>query len=268
MVSVMDDDYVLKYVPVLTDEGKIDEFGNSEFDDLPQSNSKEMVFFEELSNDNSFNKKIDEILHAHTGHSAYADFKKRLTFYVSQKRADMKWRKDTYTRPDRKGSKRQLSSIEKALSKIDFTSSFRQQYIQEISSQLKKQRPEMSSFDRFDAAETIARFSENIVPLMQHSAQKALLEIDDTNKPKKLTEQEAHLKQKMAKVLSGMLFKFLDFKPKNTTYVENPEILDALFILCCETIGLEKVSVQSDHVQNAIKEINMRLRNKKANSAS
>lgn len=269
----MDDDYVLKYIPVMTDEGKqahfgepdIDEYG---FDILPTGDTEEIKAFKRMQSDQYFNKKIDEILHAYTTHKDYENFKAQLCFYISRKKSDVAWRKKIYTPPARKELKRKLSKIDKAISEIDFKGSLRQQYIEEISGQLKKQNPEIAPFDCFGTAEMIADFSENILPLMKHTIRRTFVEIEKDDTLKKFVEQEAEIKTKIANVLSIMLLKLFDLKPKNTTYIENPEILDKLFILCCKTIGLKKVSAQSDHVQNAIKKINQRFRDKKAKTAA
>lgn len=272
MVGVMDDDYVLKYIPVMTEEGKQAHFGEPEIDEygydiFPTGDTKEFEAFKRLQDDKNLNNEIDKILAAYLKHKDYGDFKKRLLFYLSRKKSEVAWKKQIHTAPNRKKLKRNLSKIDNSLSEMKFIGLLHQQYVEEISGQLKKQNPDISDFECFDTAQMIADFSDNLFPLMKRAINRTFSEIQKDDALKTLSEQEAAIKTKIANVLAEMLLKFFNLKPKNTTYFESPEILDRLFVLCCKTIRLKKASIQSDHVQNAIKKINQRLRNKKANSA-
>lgn len=260
----MDEDYVLKYIPVMTEEGKQAHFGEPEIDEygydiLPTGDTKEFEAFKQLQDNKNLNTEIDRILTTYSNHQEYGDFKKRLLLYMSRKKSEVEWRKKIYTPPNRKKLTRNLSKIDNSLSEMKFIGLLRQQYVEEISGQLKKQNPEISDFECFDTAQMIADFSDNLLPIMKRAIQGTFSQIKKDDVLKKLSKQEADMKTKIADVLAAMLLKFFNLKPKNTTYIESPEILDELFILCCKTIGLE-ASIQSDHVQNAIKKINQRLR--------
>lgn len=269
----MDDDYVLKYIPVMTDEGKQAHFGEPDYspdetiqhltaDEVQALEKSDPDFsaYTQLLNDTKLNEKIDSILPPYKRKASYPDFKKRLFYFLSQIKSNVEWRYQIYSPLKAQKFKRDMTRINGALSQITFHRFLKQQYTAAIVEQLQKQNPDMDSFDAFATANAITDFSENLLPLMQKAAGNASKYAEENGEDReKINEQMATIKKDIANVLAHLLKSCLNAPVKNSGNAAGTSKFDLLFITCCSAVGVEDVKPNSDHVQKAVSNINKPL---------
>lgn len=273
----MDDDYVLKYIPVMTEEGKKVHFGETYYNpdtaiiDLDKISTDkinkrikrdpEFAAYIRLLRNESLNQKIDSILPPYKKKPNYPKFKNRLFYFLSQIKSNVEWRNKIYTPLDAQKFERDINRINKALSKITYHPFFKKQYTVTIIEQLQKQNPDMDSFESFDIATAIADFSENMLPLMQKAAKNAWDYAEKYGEDMdKIDIQGAIIKKDVARVVAFLLKNYLDAPVQNSSK-SGISKFDDLFIACCEVVGFKDVSPKSDHVQEAVRNLKTSLPN-------
>ncbi len=257
------DDYVLKYIPVMTDEGKLAHFGEQTEEDesfdpcaIEEEKHKEyLTLINALSKDNSLNNALEKLMGDENKPPKFEDFKKRLVRVIAKTnltRQDIheKHQKSTTTRV-----KADVNSMRQSMEKINFSEEYKN-YLQEvIQEQLLNQKTYSDPFIALCDAGNIVDFLENISPLMKRAANDVYEQTQRISgrNTKKIDSKEEQLKQDFANKLALGVHHWLGIKVSGTHETEFPTAFGQFFAFCCQMAGFDKTSNKSNQAQKAVK---------------
>ncbi len=131
----MNDDYVLKYIPVMTGAGKIAHFGEPTLEDEAfdpgtaeeQAQNDYLALVKKLSSDEELNSTIDKLLESREKPTKFDDFKMRLARVIAKTKIALydthkKHRESTTTQV-----KKDTNSMRQSMEKIVFPDLFKAQ---------------------------------------------------------------------------------------------------------------------------------------------
>lgn len=258
----MDDNYVLKYIPVMTDEGKQAHFGDPGDDDSFDPNQIEqekhedyLALVETLHNDDALSDALEALIGDEDKPPKFTDFKKRLVKVIVKTKLNLqdihqKHQKSTTTR-----IKSDAQSMRISMEKINFSKEYKSHLQEIIQQQLLYQKTYSDSFLALCDAGIIVDFLENLSPLMKRAANDAFEQTQNMNgrNTEKIDTKESQLKQDFANKLAVGVHCWLGIAVSGTHETEFPTAFDQFFSFCCEKAGFGKTSNKSDQAQNAVK---------------
>lgn len=257
----MDNDYVLKYIPVMTDEGKQAHFGeaadDSDFDPekIEQKKHEEyLALVKALYNDDALNDALEALIGCRDKPPKFTDFKKRLVKVIVKTKLTLedihkKHRKSTTTL-----IKSDAKSMRISMEKINFSKEYKSHLQAIIQQQLLDQKTYSDSLLALCDAGAIVDFLENLSPLMKRAANDAYKQTQTMNgrSTEKIDTKESQLKQDFANKLAVGVHYWLGITVSGTHETEFPTAFGQFFAFCCEKAGFGKTSNKSDQAQHAV----------------
>lgn len=254
------DDYVLKYIPVMTDEGKLAHFGeqteeeNFDPSTIEDEKHKEyLALINALSNDNSLNNALEALIGDGNKPPKFEDFKKRLVRLIAKTKLALQDIHDKHQKSTTTRVKADINSMRQSMEKINFSEEYKNGLQEIIQEQLLNQKKYSDPFLALCDAGAIVDFLENLSPLMKRAAEdiyEQTQRISGRN-TQKINAKEKRLKQDFANKLALGVHHWLGIKVSGTHETEFPTAFGQFFAFCCQKAGFGKTSKKSDQAQNA-----------------
>lgn len=259
MVNAMNDQYILKYIPVMTEEGKLAHFGDHDDFDPHLSEQAELdkysAYVDSLLNDNELDSVLDTLFEDQDKPKRFNDFKNRLVKLIAKTRMSLNDLHQHHKESTTTQLKKDADLMRQSMEKLNFSDSYKNRLRELIQEQLLDQVNHTDPFLAFCDADSIVDFLENASPLMQRCAKEVY---EDTRNlsgrnVEKLETKEKRLKQNLANKMAVGIHFWLSIKVSSTHEADFPTVFDQLFVLCCKKAGFGIVKSKSEQTQNAVK---------------
>lgn len=255
------DDYVLKYLPIMTEEGKQAHFGqmplNDQEFDLSILEEEEKIQYEKLVekliNDDDLNNKLNELFESKEKPQRFDDFKHRLARVIAKIKMELTEITKRHQKSTTTKEKREIESMRRAMKKVAFSEIYKKHLHDLVQRQLVKQGNYKDVFIALSHASDTVDYIANILPLMKQAAECAYEESSSMRGRNTTTlgQKEQILKQELANQVARGLHFWLDIKVSGTHETDCPSFFGEFLSLCGKKAGLTPFSNKSDQAQRA-----------------